>query len=412
MRKILFLILLLLTSATLFAKETEITFWHSLGFHVKEIIEEMVNEYNREHPGIRVKPMFQGLYEEMEIKMLAAAATRKLPDIAQVQYEYMEKYIINGFIEPINNVIPEQDRADIPDLFWNLVTRNGTIYGVPFCVSTTVFFYNENAFIKEGLDPDHPPSTWEEMIEAGKKLTRDTDGDGEIDKYAMMFWVEGLYGLAPFLWGNRGKFFSEDGKRVVLASKEMINTVRMLLDLIFVEKIMPRNWTDWEGGQAFLTGRLAMGFFTSAAISYGEENLPWRLGVAPMPAIKGERFTALSGSALINFASGKKKRRMINDFILWFVNKENTIKIHKEVGYIPVRKSALNSLELKAFNRENPNFKVPIDSLSHALPLPHHPEYFKINEKLREMLQRIILEELEPVEELKRAEAEINAMLE
>lgn len=260
-----------------------------------------------------------------------------MPDVAQVQFEYLDPYIENGLIEPLDDVIPDKDRKDILDKMWDLVERKGHIYGVPFCVSTTVFFYNADAFKKAGLDPERPPSTWEDLIETGKTLTKDTDEDGVIDKYAMMFWMDGFYGFAPFLWANGGQLFSIDGRRVILTSREMIDTIYMLHDLVFKHRIMPQNWTDWEGGQAFLTGNLAMGPFTSAAISYGEQNLPWTLRIAPMPSIKGRRYTMLGGSALVNFSRNKKRKKAVNEFMFWLVNKENTIKIHKAVGYIPVR---------------------------------------------------------------------------
>jgi sn-glycerol 3-phosphate transport system substrate-binding protein len=415
MRKLIFTIILVFffSASSLFAKrEVEIEFWHSLGFNIKGIIEDMANDYNRSHPGIKVNPVFQGLFEDMQVKMLTAAVTHQLPDVAQVQVEYLDPYIENGLIEPINNIISKEDRDDILDIMWGLVSRDGEIYAVPFCISTTVFFYNEDAFRKEGLDPDSIPLTWEDLIKMGKILTKDTNGDGVIDKYAMMFWTDGFYGIMPFLWANGGKLFSDDGKRIILTSKEMVKTIEMLMDLIFKEKIMPQNWTDWESGQAFLSGNLAMGPFTSAAISYGEQNLPWTLRIGPMPSINGKRYTVLGGSAMVNFSTNRKKKKIVNDFISWSVSKENTIRIHKSTGYIPVRKSALKSLDLKAFHKKNPNYLVPVQSLEYARPLPVHAEYLKMNEMVRDMLQRIILNRADIAEELARTEKEINAMLE
>ncbi len=412
MKKCVFFTLFFFACSSLFARDIEVSFWHSLGFHVKELIEEMAREYNKTHPGVKVTPVFQGLYEEMQVKMLASAVTRQLPDIAQVQFEYLDPYVVNRLIVPIDSSIPGEDRVDIPEKFWDLVRRDGKIYGVPFGVSTTVFFYNEDAFRRAGLDPDRSPSTWEEMIKIGKVLTRDTDGDGVVDKYGMMFWLDGFYGFLPFLWANGGEILSGDGKRVVLTSEEMIKTTMMLRDLVYRYRIMPQKWTDWEGGQAFLTGNLAMGPFTSAVIAYGEQNLPWKLRVVPMPSINGKRYTVLAGSCLVNFASSKKKRKAVDDFMFWLVNKENTIRLHKVVGYIPVRTSALNSLELRAFHRENPNFRVPVESLEFARPLPSLVEYYKINKRLRDMLQRIFMEGADIITELKKAEDEINIKFE
>lgn len=399
-------------STVIFAKKIEINFWFSQGFHVKQIIEEMVDEYNSTHPDVRVNAVFQGLYRDMEVKMLAAAVTQKLPEVAQEQFEFMDLYIDEGLIEPIDNYIQEEDRNDILQVMWDAASRRGKIYGVPFCVSTTVIFYNKDVFRKAGLDPEWSPKTWDEMIETGKILTEDKDGDGNPERYALSFWQNGLYGWAPILWAKGGEFFTKNGRRVDLTSKEMITTINMLSDLVFKHEIMPRNWTDWESGQAFLSGNLVMGPFTSAGIAYGEENLPWSLGVAPMPYINGRKYSVLTGSALVNFSRSKKKKMAANDFIFWLVNKQNTIRIHKEVGYVPVRKSALNSLELRSFHKKNPNFRVPIDELKYSRVLPHHKEYYKINKMLIDMLQRVILQGSDTITELKNAEQEINSALE
>ncbi|UCB44952.1 MAG: ABC transporter substrate-binding protein [Spirochaetota bacterium] len=410
MKKILMLLIFTLISSSLLAKKIEINFWHGQGFHVKQIIEDMVSEYNSLHPDVQVNAVFQGLYQDMEVKLLAAAVTRQLPEVALEQLEYIDLYIEEGLIEPIDSYVKEEDSSDIFQVMMDAVKRNEKIYAVPFCMSTTVLFYNKDVFKKEGLDPDRCPETWEEMIRIGQHLTQDLDGDGTPDRYAISVWQNGLYGWAPILWANDGRIFTDNGK-LNLTSREMVKTITMLTDLVFRYKIMPRNWTDWESGQAFLSGNLVMGPFSSAGISYSEQNLPWSLGVAPMPTINGKHYTVLTGSVLVNFSKSNKKRTAANDFIFWLANRQNTIKMHKEVGYIPVRKSALNSLDLRSFHKKNPNFKIPVDELRYSRPLPHHKEYFKINKMLTDMLQKIILQHTDPAEELAHAEKEINAAI-
>ncbi len=104
------------------AGKPEIEFWHSLGYHAKPIVEEMVQEYNRTHPGVSVKAVFQGQYEEMELKVLAAAAGRRLPAVVQEQFEFMGKYIEEGILEPVDALVGKADREDILGVFWDLVS--------------------------------------------------------------------------------------------------------------------------------------------------------------------------------------------------------------------------------------------------------------------------------------------------
>jgi sn-glycerol 3-phosphate transport system substrate-binding protein len=127
--------------------------------------------------------------------------------------------------------------------------------------------------------------------------------------------------------------------------------------------------------------------------------------------VGGKRYTVLAGSALLNFARGQRERAAAQDFILWLVSRENTIRLHEGIGYIPVRKSALESLELKAFHRDNPDFRVAIAALPDARPLPYHKEYFKINKVLTQMMDRVFISGGDPAAELKWAEDEIGRIL-
>jgi ABC-type glycerol-3-phosphate transport system substrate-binding protein len=195
---------------------------------------------------------------------------------------------------------------------------------------------------------------------------------------------------------------------VDLTSREMYEAITFIHDLIYKYAIMPRNWTNFEGGQAFLSGKLAMGPFISGGLVYFEDNLPWKLKISSFPSINGQKSLPLTGSALVNFAKNKKKRRAANEFILWLVNKENTIKIFKDVGYVPVRRSAVNSLDLLAFLKDNPNHAAVLDALEHSRPLPPHREFYKINLMIIEMLEKILLANLSIEPELERTEKEIN----
>jgi sn-glycerol 3-phosphate transport system substrate-binding protein len=411
---IIFVIAALSLSITspLFAKKQPIDFWHILGYHAKPVLDEMVDEFNRTHSDEQVKSDFQGFFEDAQVKMLTAALSKSLPEVAQIPFEFLQIYVDNGLIAPMNEEIPEELKNDVQDSLWELVERNGSFYGLPFCVFTDVFYYNENAFRRAGLDPDRPPETWDEMIEMGAKLTEDTDGDGIIDAYAMTFYTDGMYGIAPLLWSNGGRFLSEDGKRIDLTSPEMEKTVTMVHDLFFKYRLISRTWTGWETAQAFLTGKLAMGWFISAGIPYSEQNLPWPLRIAHMPRFNGRRYGLLSGTVLVNFATKKKQRRAATDFMLWLLSRENDIRFYEKIGFVPIRTSSRNSLEVQAYARAHPNYRIPLEAMEYARPLPHHPEFSKINHAISEMLARIILNGADPLEELKKTELEINGQLE
>jgi sn-glycerol 3-phosphate transport system substrate-binding protein len=98
--------------------------------------------------------------------------------------------------------------------------------------------------------------------------------------------------------------------------------------------------------------------------------------------------------------------------MLWLTEKENDIRLFERIGFVPVRRSSVNSLEVRAFVRENPRYRVPLEAIEYARPLPNHPEFLKINQEIARMLQRIILQKAGIEEELRRTEEKINGMIE
>ena len=164
MKKICMALMFIFLANITMAKRIELNFWFSSGFNAKECIMEMVDEYNSIQSDVKINAVFQGLYEEMEIKMLTAAVTRQLPDVAQEKFEYLNLYIDEGLLKPIDSELSASDREDIFDKMWAAVTRDGKVYGIPFCVNTYIFFYNEDLLSMKGSESISIPTTWKEEL--------------------------------------------------------------------------------------------------------------------------------------------------------------------------------------------------------------------------------------------------------
>lgn len=84
---------------------------------------------------------------------------------------------------------------------------DGKTYAVPFAPDVSVLLYNKDHYSEVGLDPDTPPTTWDELVEYSQKLTTD-DHYGYVyaggNRGAYMFTV------MPYVWNNGGEFLSED----------------------------------------------------------------------------------------------------------------------------------------------------------------------------------------------------------
>ncbi len=391
-------------------KPVELTFWHSMSIYQGNTLENLVQEYNKSSERVRINSTFQGLYDEMKMKLINASKSNNLPDIAQVAIEYLDVFTRDGAIEPLTDFISEEDRADIMSQFWSGVTRDREIYAFPFNMSVQVLYYNRDAFRKAGLDPERPPKTWAEVVEYGKVLTKDYDNNGTIDQWGIQISLEGLFGFTPLIRQVGGEFLNESRTRALFNNEAGRKVMQMLLDMAYRYRIMPYHWTLFEGANAFLEGKIVMGPITCAAIKFAEENLPWELGIAPLPYIENKS-VLLGGAGVVVFTRSAQRRRAALDFINWLVTKENCIRWHQETGYLPLRKSAIESMELRSFHRLNPNYRVPVDQLPYSRPPDFTPYLPQIDQIIRYAIEDIMINKNDPARVLDIAAHKVNELL-
>lgn len=391
-------------------RSIELTFWHSMSIYQGNTLENLVREYNSRSERVKVNITFQGLYDEMKAKLANASKSGNLPDIAQVAIEYIDVFLHDGNIEPLTGFISENDRSDILDQFWNGVIREREIYAFPFNMSVQVLYYNRDAFRKAGLDPDRPPKTWADVIDYGKVLTKDYNNDGIIDQWGIQISLEGVFGFTPLIRQVGGEFLDQSRTRALFNSEAGCRVMQLLLDMVYKHRIMPYHWTLFEGANAFLEGKIVMGPITCAAIKFAEENLPWELGIAPLPYIDNKS-VLLGGAGLVIFTNSTSRRRAALDFINWLTNRENCIRWHEETGYLPLRRSAIESVELKSFHKLNPNYRVPVDQLPYSRPPDFTPYLPQIDQIIRYAIDDIMINKNDPASVLDIAAQKVNELL-
>jgi len=137
---------------------------------MKDFMETAVEIYMQENPNITVKAVLQesdSLYPAFR----AAAEAKEGPDI---QFFWGGIFTLEdawlGNLAPISDYWSEEELANIPagqraETFWD-----GKQWGVPFYQIGTFWAYNKKMFAQAGLDPENPPETWDEWLNACDKL--------------------------------------------------------------------------------------------------------------------------------------------------------------------------------------------------------------------------------------------------
>jgi len=126
---------------------TTIQWWHAMTGPLNDKVNELANKFNASQSEYKVVPVFKGNYDETLAAGISAFRAKEPPAILQV-FEVGTATMMAGYY----------------------TSSKGEMLSFPFNSSTTVFYYNKDAFKKAGLDPNKPPKTWPELFADAQKL--------------------------------------------------------------------------------------------------------------------------------------------------------------------------------------------------------------------------------------------------
>src|SRR5687768_8154874 len=166
----------LLTGARPAGAGVELRWWHAMTGGNNEVIVRLANEFNAAQSDYKIVPTYKGTYPDTMNAGIAAFRAGNAPHILQV-FEVGTATMMGarGAIKPVGDMMKEagekfDPKAYLPAVAAYYSTAKGELLSFPFNSSTTVMWYNKDAFKKAGLNADQPPKTWPEVFEAAKKL--------------------------------------------------------------------------------------------------------------------------------------------------------------------------------------------------------------------------------------------------
>jgi multiple sugar transport system substrate-binding protein len=191
-----------------------------------------------------------------------ATARSPTPEILYVDRMYYWEFAKARWIEPIDEMW--EGVVDLYHPTFKGLELDGHYYGSPGPCKTTMCFYRKDIFEKYGIG--EPPKTWQELIDIGKQLTLDTDGDGRIDIWG---WIQPFPSDEPrILYENIWQWIYAQGGTVKdaegLPSFETDyakNAIKFMHALVNKYKITPPGITtmsDKPTLDAFLHNKAAM----------------------------------------------------------------------------------------------------------------------------------------------------------
>ncbi|MBE3576321.1 MAG: sugar ABC transporter substrate-binding protein [Limnochordales bacterium] len=179
------------------------------------------------------------------------------PDVFVVGGELLGTYVNARMVQPLNKWADDwPGLQDYPKPALLDGTIDGNLYTIPYRLDQRTFFYRQDIFEQVGLDPRHPPTTWDELVEMGRKLVV-RDEKGEFKRDAINAWPH-WSNVAVFILQNGGRFVTADGKQAAFDSPAAIEALQFFVDLSQKHKIAGPWGSPYHGVEAVVSGTAAM----------------------------------------------------------------------------------------------------------------------------------------------------------
>jgi sn-glycerol 3-phosphate transport system substrate-binding protein len=349
--------------------------WFSLGGRNREVLLEIVKRFHQAQDEIHVEPVYQGDYFESLAKLRTAIAAKAAPALSHVVAEVVPYLARASTLEPLDGYPGMKEIPFVAPLAQSGGFRGGAarpLYGIPLNRSTPLMYCNGDIFAKEGLAP---PSTWRELVDTAKALTRPGARWGHEVPISWWFWVA-LVGQAG------GTVFDEAG-RATLGDEAGVRALRLWQDLVHRDKAMRpppgRDYDAWNVvNQDFLGGRAAFIWTSTAYIRYLEDNAKFPVVAAPLP--KDARASVPTGGTffvVVKQAPDEEKVAAAR-FLRFFCEAEQAAYLSTRTGYLPITTPAAAKMRADGFFAKHPNDDVAQAQLASIEPWPWEPLLFRI----------------------------------
>ncbi len=353
--------------------QTEIQWWHSMSAALGDWVNDLAKQYNDSQTTYKVVPTYKGSYDESMSGAIAAFRAGNAPHILQVfEVGTATMMAAKGAIKPVAEVLEEGGFKFEPDSYISAVAGyytapNGQMLSYPLNSSTTIFYYNKDAYKAAGLDPEKAPETWPEVFENAKKLKAAGHQCPMTTSWISWTQLESFSLWHNTLFASKNNGFDGMDARLLVNSplhvKHFENLAQAAKDGTFVYKGRG-NAAD----PSFSTGECAMTSASSGLYARVAKESKFAYGISALPYypdVEGAPQNTAIGGASLWVMAGKSadEYKGVADFFNFLSSPEIQSASHKRTGYLPITTAAYELTDKSGFYKENPGTDVAVTQM-------------------------------------------------
>ncbi|MGQ0561775.1 MAG: sugar ABC transporter substrate-binding protein [Gemmatimonadota bacterium] len=386
--------------------EVVIRFW-GMG-REGEVVAELVPEFERRNPGIRVRVQ-QIPWTAAHEKLLTAFVGDATPDVAQLGNTWVSEFVALDALQPLDSMIAGSTTTRSSDFFagsWDANVIDGVVYGIPWYVDTRVLFYRTDLLRAAGYDA--MPETWQEWQTALQRIKRRMRPGQFPLLVPTNEWPQPLiFGMqtgADVLrdGGRYGNFSDPDFRRGFEFYTGLFHSG--LAPAVSAAEISNRYQEFAAGNVAMMiTGPWEIGEFTRRLPADMQD----RWATAPLPGPDGAGSSLALGASLVLFKASPHKQAAWK-LIEYLSEPAQQLRFYELTGDLPAARAAWTHPTLT----ENRHVQAFSQQLERVRPLPRVPEAEQIVIKLAERGEHAARNQATVDEALRALDRDVDLMLE
>ncbi|BBI36457.1 ABC transporter substrate-binding protein [Cohnella abietis] len=374
---------------------------------------EMAERYMKLHPEVKIE--FIGVpMNDLYKKVTAMATAGDLPDA----FTNTPQFIRTAYGMNITTDLTKLLGEDYLKAFYPNILEESSVDGklqlLPWTAAPMALVYRGDWFEAEGLKA---PENWDEFLDAAKKLTKDTNGDGKADQWGFgmigtrngsgadrFMTVLRSYGVDELKKDDSGKWITQ------LDTPEAKEAFQFYVDLNNKHGVVPPGVTETgfpEAASLMATGKVAMmltGPNALGNIISQNPDLKGKLYSTPIPM--KVKHTATFGVLGYSIAETSQHKEVVADYLKFMVNPENALAWNTVSGRLPT------TIEVgKQQQMSTPEYAGFVKALEYAFSIPAFDQYSQFQDIIAEAYQSMIAGNQSVEQATKRATNRANEVI-
>ncbi len=383
----------------------EIEFWHGQTQKPAELLQSMIDEFNRTHSDVVVSKDSGGVNSDRMLqKVTAGLQADNYPDIAYIYGSDLAN-LAKG-----DQLLNLSDAIDNGDINWDrfvdagkqAVTVDGQPRAIPAFIDNLALVYNKKIFDDAGVAYPTDDWTWDDFLKAAAELNDPNAG------IAGFGWPgtgdeDTTWRIWPLIWQQGGDIVNEDGSSVGFdgaSGEAALNVVAQAASdgSVYIDSTAGSERMQ----QLFVSGKMAMNIagpyslpeYVDAGVDYG---------VVSLPSFGDEHTTIAGPDTWAIFDNGPERTQAALEFMDWFSQPEQQLRWISEAGSLPLTNDVKDADGYADYTKSLPGLDKYISNTDLARTRATIPEYPQISQAMGKAVASVLYGEASPSEALSTA---------